>query len=51
MAGIFTDIKATLALNGLDGTEYVISVPGYFGVFQRQAILDSAEIAGIKISR
>lgn len=51
MAGIFTDIKATLALNGLDGTEYVISVPGYFGVVQRQAILDSAEIAGIKISR
>ena len=51
MAGIFSDAKATLALNGLEGTEFVVSVPGYFGVQHRQAVIDAAEVAGIKISK
>lgn len=29
LASIFTEIKSTLSLNGIDGTEFVISVPSY----------------------
>ena len=29
LASIFTEIKSTLSLNGIEGTEFVISVPSY----------------------
>lgn len=29
LASIFTEIKSTLSLNGIEGSEFVISVPSY----------------------
>jgi molecular chaperone DnaK (HSP70) len=29
----------------------VLSVPGYYNVFERRALLDAAAIAGMKVSR
>ncbi len=40
-----------LKLNQIESTDYVVSVPSYFTVEERQAMIDSAAIAGIKISR
>lgn len=42
LASIFTEIKSTLSLNGIEGTEFVISVPSYTTVQERQAIINSA---------
>lgn len=42
LASIFTEIKSTLSLNGIEGTEFVISVPSYTTIQERQAIINSA---------
>jgi molecular chaperone DnaK (HSP70) len=51
LASIFTEIKSTLRLNGIEGTEFVISVPSFSSTQERQAIVNSAEIAGVSVSR
>ena len=51
LASIFTEIKSTLSLNGIEGTEFVISVPSYTTIQERQAIINSAKIAGVGITR
>lgn len=35
LASIFTEIKSTLSLNGIEGTEFVISVPSYTTIQER----------------
>lgn len=51
MAAIFTEIQSTLALNQVIGTEFVVSVPSYFSVQERQQVIQAAQIAGVKIDR
>lgn len=29
LASVFTEIKSTLKMNGIEGTEFVVSVPSY----------------------
>ena len=50
-AALFTKIKQILALNKIAANDCVVSVPSYFKSCERQALIDSANIAGIKILR
>ena len=50
-AALFTKIKQILALNKIAANDCVVSVPSYFKSCERQAMIDSANIAGIKILR
>ena len=51
LAGLFTEVIDVLALNGINEREAVITVPAVSSHVARQAIIDAASIAGIKITK
>lgn len=52
VAAYLSKLKSILEINKINKDESVVlSVPGYYNVFERQALLDAAQIAGMKVSR
>lgn len=51
VATLFTKAKKIAAANGQSISTLVVSVPDYFGVEERQAMIDAAKIAGVEITQ
>lgn len=51
LSGVFTEALTILKLNNIDQKEAVISVPSYLTQAERQAIIDSAKIAGLEVTK
>lgn len=51
VGALFTKMSQVMDMNGVAPSSLVVSVPKYFGPAERQAVLDSAKIAGLDITQ
>lgn len=51
LAGVFKEAQEIVKMNQIDQKEAVVSVPGYFGPVERQAVIDAAKIAGVEVTK
>lgn len=51
LAGVFKEALEVMKMNQIMQNEAVVSVPGYLGQTERQAVIDAAKIAGLEITK
>lgn len=51
LAGVFKEALEVMKMNQIGQNEAVVSVPGYLGQTERQAVIDAAKIAGLEITK
>lgn len=51
VGALFTKMSQVMDMNGVVPSSLVVSVPKYYGPVERQAVLDSAKIAGLEITQ
>ena len=51
LAALFKEALIVMKINGVEEKEAVVSVPSYYTQLDRQAIIDSARVAGLEIQK